>query len=51
VRAVLVDARNEQSHSVGPFGGVLGLDLRFCVAGWLLSAILKMSLLRGWLEP
>jgi len=51
VRAVLVDARNEQSHSVGSFGGVLGLDLRFCVAGWLLSAILKMSLLRGWLEP
>ena len=51
VRAVLVDAGDEQSDAVGPFGGVLGLDLGLCVGGGLLSAILKMSLLRGWLEP
>lgn len=51
MRTILVNAGNEQANTIGSFGGVLGLDLGLCMWVGLLSAILKMSLLSGWLDP
>jgi hypothetical protein len=51
VRAVFVDTCYQKTDSVGSFGGFLGLDLRFCMDKGVLSAILKMRRLMGWLAP
>ena len=51
VRTVSVDSCNKQTNSIRPFRSMLGLDLRFYIIELLLSAILKINLLSGCVDP
>lgn len=51
MRSIPIDSCNKQSNSIGPLRCMLGLDLRFYLIELLLSAILKINLLRGCVDP
>ena len=51
MRAISINSSNKKTHSIRSFGRLLSFDLRFYILMEILSAILKMSLFKGWLFP
>ena len=51
MRAISINSSNKKSYSIRSFGRLLSFDLRFYILTEILSAILKMSLFKGWLFP
>lgn len=51
MRSVSINSCNKQANSIRPLGSMLSLDLRFYITEVLLSAILKINLLSGCVDP